>query len=105
MTNDGWFGITTGPYQHFQQARVQAIEVGLPVARAANTGISAVVDPLGRSSIRCRSGAKACSIRRCRGPSARRSMPAFGDAPVAIMVAIALVAVVRRRLKASMLKV
>ena len=48
VTNDAWYGRTAAPYQHFQQARMRAVEQGRFLVRAANTGISGVVDPYGR---------------------------------------------------------
>jgi apolipoprotein N-acyltransferase len=48
VTNDGWYGRTSAPFQHLAMARLRAVETGRYLVRAANTGITAVVDPRGR---------------------------------------------------------
>jgi apolipoprotein N-acyltransferase len=101
VTNDGWFGNSAGPYQHLQQARLRAIEEGLPIVRAANTGISAVIDPLGRMVARLDLGTEGvldATLPAAIGPTVYGRL---GDIPAALLVAIALGVAVRRRPKAG----
>jgi apolipoprotein N-acyltransferase len=97
LTNDGWFGISTGPYQHLQQARLRAIEQGLPVVRAANTGISAVIDPMGRIVARLGLGVEGVLDSSLPAAIAPTIYARSGDIPTAMMVAAALILVIRRR--------
>ena len=97
LTNDGWFGISTGPYQHLQQARLRSIEQGLPVVRAANTGISAVIDPMGRIVARLGLGVEGVLDSSLPAAIAPTVYARSGDIPTAMLVAAALILVIRRR--------
>lgn len=99
VTNDGWFGDWTGPYQHLAQARLRAIEQGLPMVRVANTGVSAVIDAKGRVIDALPLGASGRIDAAL--PSALPPTPyaRWGDGPVlaALLVLLALVAATFRR--------
>ena len=97
LTNDGWFGISTGPYQHLQQARLRAIEEGLPVVRAANTGISAVIDPSGRIVARLGLGLEGVLDSPLPSALPPTIYARIGDGPAAVVVIAAWILVMRRR--------
>jgi apolipoprotein N-acyltransferase len=87
VTDDSWFGPWAGPQQHLLAARVRAIEEGLPVVRAANTGISAVIDPLGRTLVSLglgRTGAIDFGLPRA---LARPAYAVYGDAAFLLLLA------------------
>jgi apolipoprotein N-acyltransferase len=99
VTNDGWFGISSGPYQHFQQARVLAIAEGLPLVRAANTGISAVIDPVGRITNELPLGIEGVFDARLPTALDKTIYVKFGDVALILFLVVSLIAIGRRRLR------
>jgi apolipoprotein N-acyltransferase len=92
VTNDSWFGDSSGPRQHFDQARLRTIETGLPMARSANSGVSGLIDGTGR--VRARIPLYKAGVIDAALPAA---LPAtlyarLGDLPFALMMAAAALA-------------
>ena len=101
VTNDGWFGTSIGPFQHFASARFRAVEEGIPLLRSANTGISAVVDANGR--VLTSSGLEVEAVLDAPLPQALPPTPfaRFGMLTVLPLIVLALVPMTLARRKLS----
>jgi apolipoprotein N-acyltransferase len=99
ITNDAWYGESSAPFQHFEMAAMRAIEQGRYLVRAANTGITGIVDPYGRVLARTRLGEATVVVGETRFVQARTLYATMGDrvahAAIILMV-LALAASIRR---------
>ena len=96
ITNDAWFGTLSGPFQHADQARMRAIEQGLPLIRVANTGVTAVYDSLGRELAALPFGSQGhldTALPAALGPT---SFSRFGSWPILVLLAGLALALIRR---------
>jgi len=101
ITNDAWFGQTSAPYQHFAQASMRAIENGRYLVRSANTGISGVVDPYGRTLAQSRIFEQAAIVREVRFLRTSTLYTRIGDvlAYASAIVSLAMLVLARRRVQ------
>ncbi len=88
ITNDAWFGTWSGPFQHLAQARLRAVEQGLPLIRVANTGVTAVIDARGRIVQSLPFGAPGYLDAQLPGALPATPYAHWGDAPVLILVLV-----------------
>lgn len=96
ITNDAWFGTFSGPWQHLEQARLRAIESGLPLIRVANTGVSAVIDARGRVLAELDLGQQGRIDAQLPGALPPTPWMRHGDAPLVMLAALVLGLAVRR---------
>ena len=101
ITNDAWFGRTSAPYQHFEQASMRAIENGRYLVRSANTGISGIVDPYGRVLARTDIFQQAVVVGQARFVRERTIYSRIGDvfAYASAILTLVVLAAVRRRVE------
>ncbi|MBK20585.1 MAG: apolipoprotein N-acyltransferase [Rhodospirillaceae bacterium] len=98
ITNDAWFGTSSGPFQHFAMARFRSVEQGLPLIRAANTGISAVIDPYGRVIRKLSLNTRGKIDSALPSPLRKKTLySSVGDMPVLIIAITVIIALIWRR--------
>jgi len=100
LTNDAWFGARSGPQQHLAQARMRAIEQGLPMVRSANTGISGVIDPKGRVTASIPLNTSGYLDTALPAPGALTIYGRTGDLPWALLILGGLIVTVVRHARA-----
>lgn len=99
ITNDAWFGDHSGPYQHLAQARMRAVEQGLPMIRVANTGISAMIDPYGRITASLPLGEAGYTDARLPNPLPKTFYAQTGDWPMLVLLALASLGLLTRLMR------
>ena len=97
ITNDAWFGTTSGPFQHAAQARLRAIEQGLPLVRVANTGVTEVIDARGRVTASLPFGMQGSLDAALPGPLAATPYARYGEIPLILLLAGLLPLTIRHR--------
>jgi apolipoprotein N-acyltransferase len=101
VSNDAWFGATSGPWQHLNLASYRAIEQGLPIVRSTPTGVSAVVDPYGRVANGHRLPIGVAGVIDARLPAALSGTPyvRWGELPFWLLVALGAASAVTPRIR------
>jgi apolipoprotein N-acyltransferase len=90
ITNDAWFGKVSGPYQHLAQARLRSAEMGLPMIRVANTGVSAMIDATGKLTERVPLGEAGWRDAALPPPLPETVYARLGDAPMLVFYGVLL---------------